>query len=65
MTREQMELRITISGFLVAAGLIVQIVSLLWSHPLAFVVFLGAGVPLVAAGALLYLYALVQVTENT
>jgi hypothetical protein len=32
---------------------------LLWVHPLAFVVFLAADCPLVAAGVILYLWSLV------
>ena len=32
--------RIRVSGWLIAAGLLVQLVSLIWTHPLAFMVFL-------------------------
>jgi hypothetical protein len=34
---------------LIGAGLLVQLVTLLEVHPLAFVAFLGVGCPLVAA----------------
>jgi len=47
------------SGILIVAGLIVQMFTLHWTHPLAFVAFLLIGCPLVAAGILLYLYSLV------
>lgn len=47
------------SGRLIVAGLIVQMLSLLWTHPLAFVCFLMVGCPLVAAGILFFLYSLV------
>jgi F0F1-type ATP synthase assembly protein I len=53
------ERRIRWSGILVGAGLIIQMLTLLWTHPLAFVAFLLIGCPLVAAGILLYLYSLV------
>jgi len=53
------ERRIRWSGILVSAGLIIQMLTLLWTHPLAFVAFLMIGCPLVAAGILLYLYSLV------
>jgi hypothetical protein len=45
---------------LVSAGLIIQMLTLLWTHPLAFMAFLLIGCPLVGAGILLYLYSLVS-----
>jgi hypothetical protein len=58
------ERRIHVSGLVIAAGLIVQLVSLISAHPLAFVAFLLVGTPLVAAGALIYLYSLVTSTTQ-
>jgi hypothetical protein len=52
------ERRIRWSGMLIVAGLILQMLTLLWTHPLAFVCFLLVGCPLVAGGILAYLYAL-------
>jgi hypothetical protein len=52
-----------IAGFLVLIGLLVQILTLFWNHPLAFMAFLIAGVPLTAAGVLLYLYTVVSSEE--
>jgi len=54
------ERRIRWSGILIVAGLIVQMVTLLWTHPLAFVCFILVGCPLVGAGILLYLYSLLS-----
>ena len=51
------------SGLLVASGLIVELISLLWNHPTAFFLFLGAGAALMAAGILFYFYSLVTVHE--
>jgi hypothetical protein len=51
--------RLRLSGLLVALGLIVEAVTLLWSHPTAFLVFLFVGGLLVAAGVLLYLFTIV------
>ena len=45
---------------MVAAGLILQTLSMLWTHPLAFMFFLMVGCPLVGAGILSFLYALVS-----
>lgn len=52
------ERRIRWSGILIVVGLIAQMLTLLWTHPLAFVCFLLIGCPLVGAGMLAYLYAL-------
>jgi hypothetical protein len=54
------ERRVRWSGLLVVAGLVLQMLTLLSIHPLAFVSFLLLGCPLVAAGMLLYLYSLVS-----
>jgi hypothetical protein len=60
MTANSIERRIRWSGMLIVAGLIVQMLTLLWTHPLAFVCFLLAGCPMVGAGILLFLYSLVS-----
>jgi hypothetical protein len=60
MTITSIERNIRWSGILVVAGLIVQLLTLFITHPLAFVAFLLVGCPLVAAGILLYLYSLVS-----
>ena len=65
MTRSLIERRIHISALLVASGLVIQILTQIWSHPLAFIAFLLIGTPLVAAGALLYLYSLVRGNSNS
>lgn len=47
--------RFKLAGLLLGAGLVVETVTLFWSHPTAFLVFLLLGGLLVAAGVLLYL----------
>ena len=59
MTAPSIERRIRWSGILVVAGLVVQMLTLLWTHPLTFVCFIVVGCPLVGAGILLFLYSLV------
>jgi hypothetical protein len=54
------ERRIRWSGLLIVLGLLLQMLTLLWTHPLAFMCFLMIGCPLVAAGMLLFLYSLVS-----
>jgi hypothetical protein len=58
-----MQRRVRISGTLVLLGLLVEMVSLLWSHPSAFIFFLMPGALLMASGILLYLFSLVSVAE--
>ena len=60
MTQRLIEQRIRWSGRLIAAGLIVQMLTLLAKHPLAFICFAMVGCPLVGAGILVFLYSLVE-----
>ena len=60
MTRSPFLRRLRIAGLLVLAGLFVEAITLLWSHHLAFVLFLGLGGLLIGAGVLLYLWSLVS-----
>jgi hypothetical protein len=57
-TRTFIEQRIRWTGILIVAGLILQMLTLPWTHPLAFVCFLLVGCPLIAAGILIYLCSL-------
>jgi hypothetical protein len=58
MMATSIERRIRWSAMLIVVGLIVQMLTLPWTHPLAFVCFLLVGCPLVGAGILVYLYSL-------
>ncbi len=60
MATISIERRIRWSGMLIVLGLLLQMLTLLWTHPLAFMCFLMIGCPLVAAGMLLFLYFLVS-----
>lgn len=59
------ERRIRIAGVLIVLGLLLQMLTLLFTHPLAFMCFLMVGCPLVAAGTLLYLYSLMWHAESS
>jgi hypothetical protein len=48
-----------VSSGLIIMGLLVEIVSLLWFHPLSFVLFIFVGVILIALGIMVYLGSLV------
>jgi hypothetical protein len=52
-----------ISSGLVIAGLFLEIVSLLWFHPLSFVLFAFLAASLIGLGILMYLVSLVFVAE--
>jgi hypothetical protein len=60
MKGRMIETRIKRAAILICAGLVVQLFTLLRIHPLSFVVFIGLGCPLTAAGILLYLASLVS-----
>ena len=48
-----------VSSSLIILGLLVEIVSLLWFHPLSFVLFVFVGATLIGLGILIYLISLV------
>lgn len=59
-----MDRRLRMAGALVVLGLLIELISLLWSHPLAFIVFVGAGGLSIGVGILIYLYSLVSGGES-
>ena len=52
------------SSLLVVAGVSVQLLCLIYVHPLSFITFLSVGCPLVGAGVVLYLYSLLSPGSN-
>jgi hypothetical protein len=50
-----------VSSLLVIVGLVLEIVSLLWFHPLSFVLFAFLAAALIGLGILVYLVSLVFV----
>ena len=55
--------RIRMAGIFVIAGLVVELITLRWSHPTAFLFFLLVGGALMMVGILIYLLSLVS-NEN-
>jgi hypothetical protein len=53
-----MNKRLRISAILIMAGLFIELISLVWNHPLSFMMFLFVGGLLLAAGILFYLFSL-------
>jgi hypothetical protein len=58
------ESRVRLAGVLVCLGLLIQLLTLVRIHPLAFVAFILIGCPLVFAGLVLYLYSIVSYAEG-
>jgi hypothetical protein len=58
--QQRLERRLRISAVLVILGLLVELVSLTWRHPTAFLVFIGVGGLLMATGILSFLYSIVS-----
>lgn len=63
MPPTKLERRLRRSGLLIAIGLIAELISMMWNHPTAFLMFLGAGAVPIAAGIFYYFYSLVAVSE--
>ncbi len=61
----KLEKRLQFSGLLIAAGLVVEAVTLRWTHPLAFLVFMGVGGLLLTAGIVSFLLALVSFAQGS
>jgi hypothetical protein len=57
------ERRIRLAGVLLIAGMLVELATLRWSHPTAFLFFLLLGGALMALGIVVYLLSLVS-AEN-
>ena len=59
------EAKLKRASLIVALGLLLQFLSLLPVHPLAFIAFVGLGVPIMVVGVVFYLFSLVQATESS
>jgi hypothetical protein len=60
----RLERRLRVSGILIILGLIVEAISLIRIHPLAFMAFMIIGGALLVAGVATYLYALVSAVPS-
>jgi hypothetical protein len=65
MKRIQVDKALRISGILLILGIAVEIISLLWEKPLAFLLFVGIGGALTFVGIVLYLYSLLPPSLET
>jgi hypothetical protein len=56
--------RIRIAGIFIIAGLLVELITLRWSHPTAFLFFLFFGGTLMAVGIIIYLLSLLATEKQ-
>jgi hypothetical protein len=61
----RIEKRIRLAGVLVIAGLLVELITLQWSHPTAFLFFLVLGGSLMALGIVVYLLTLISAESKS
>jgi len=66
MTSRNLEFKwlLRISSALIILGLLVEIATLLWFHPLSFVLFAFVGASLIGLGIVVYLASLVFVASS-
>jgi hypothetical protein len=57
---EQLEKRRQVAGVFIVLGLVTEALCLIWSTPIAFVIFVAIGGLLMFVGIVLYLYSLVS-----
>ena len=57
--RTGIERRLQIAGMLIVVGMLVELISLLWSHPVAFLIFIMVGGVFIIAGVGYYLTSLI------
>jgi hypothetical protein len=58
------ERRLQLSGILLIMGVLVEALCLLWTRPLAFVLFLSVGGLLLGLGILVFLFSLVSRNQS-
>jgi predicted membrane channel-forming protein YqfA (hemolysin III family) len=56
----QLEKRRQVGGVFIVLGLVIEALCLIWSTPIAFVVFVAIGGLSMSVGIVLYLYSLVS-----
>jgi hypothetical protein len=60
LTVNQLDKRRQVAGIFIVLGLVIEALCLIWSTPIAFVIFVAIGGFLMFAGIVLFLYSLVS-----
>lgn len=53
-----------VAGWIVAIGMIIELLTLLWLHPISFLVYLFASLTLIIVGIVYYLISLLRVDQT-
>jgi hypothetical protein len=61
LSGQPIERRLQLAGSFLLLGLLIEAISVAWTRPIAFVVFVAFGGVFFALGIFLYLYSLVSV----
>jgi uncharacterized membrane protein len=56
--------RLRVAGMFLIAGLIVELLSLFWTHPLAFMAFIAVGCVLMGIGIVIFLWMLLSASRS-
>jgi hypothetical protein len=65
LSTNPLERRRQFAGLFIAAGLLIEALCLIWSTPIAFVIFVAIGGSLMFLGLVLYLYSLIPPLANS
>jgi hypothetical protein len=60
LTVNQLEKRRQVAGIFIVLGLVIEALCLIWSTPIAFVIFVAIGGLLMLVGIVLFLFSLVS-----
>jgi hypothetical protein len=60
LSAKQLEKRRQVAGAFIVLGLVIEALCLIWSTPIAFVIFVAIGGLLMFVGIVLYLYSLIS-----
>ena len=65
MNEQTLVKRLRIGGLVLIVGLIVEAITLIWAHPLAFVVCVAVGIALIVVGIAVYLHLIVTMESRS
>jgi membrane protein YdbS with pleckstrin-like domain len=57
----RLQQRLKVAAYLLIAGLIIEAVTLYWTSPLSFMLFIGVAATLMVLGIIVYLVAIVTI----
>lgn len=58
------ERRVQLSGLLLMIGMLIELLSLVWSHPIAFLIFIVISGSFIISGIVYYLVSLITMDKS-